>query len=105
MKDQILKYKKFPNYNIKKWIVKDRWGKQSQYVVYYKKECLTNGNPHRTLPEAKIVMNDHKNREDWKKRRAGGVPTGRALSGYSSTVNSLCHRQFAGCHPPPHSER
>ena len=38
--EQILKYKSYPNYKIKKWYAKDRYGNHPQYVAYYKNEHL-----------------------------------------------------------------
>ena len=56
--EQILKYKAYPNYKIKKWYAKDRWGKHPQYVVYYKNEHL-HSIPTENLKTAKQAIIRH----------------------------------------------
>ena len=56
--EQILKYKAYPNYKIKKWYAKDRYGKHPQYVAYYKDEHL-HSIPSLNLMTAKQAIKRH----------------------------------------------
>ena len=56
--EQILKYKAYPNYKIKKWYIEDRYGKHPQYVAYYKNEYL-HSRPTEDLKTAKQAMKRH----------------------------------------------
>ena len=58
IKEQILRYKSYPNYKIKKWYTEDRWGKHAQYVAYYRSEHL-HSVPVTDLKTAKQAIKRH----------------------------------------------
>jgi len=60
IKTQKLTYKKYPGYYITKYVVRDRWGRQPQYIAYFKGIALQR-EPYSELKKAKIAITDHFN--------------------------------------------